>query len=132
MLGAPESSTVTMSEKARPIQSADGSPPRFSKRRMVRRSGRAGAGERVQATAARNKAAASSLQYTRLRGQQLLEFRRLAHGLEFGILLEFLAVLEAFLEGLAEVLQRELVAAVLRVDLGEVVVELGAVFDAAL
>jgi len=47
------------------------------------------------------------LENTRLRGQQFLEFRRVAHAGEFGVLLQFVLLLEALFESLSQVLQRQ-------------------------
>src|ERR1017187_5271620 len=183
--GAPANSEVMISEKARPIQSAEESEPRFSNRRMAMRwnSGVAwreqlekatakssrprqgpGAGgqgsefacgcpsrvgcirsasrEDANLTSAPARACrppapgpwplAPALKDTRLRRQQFLELREIAHGLEFGVLLQLLLVVEALFQGLLQILDRQIVPAGLGVQLGEIVVVLGAVPHAAI
>src|ERR1019366_10482558 len=185
MPGAPASSSVTISEKARPIQSPETPAPRFSKRRMAIRSTRGAAGWRVQAASSRNnksttalrefcgagwqpaaewysaclpaalllcgaanpgcsrlsagapperrlQARLSTLQYTRLQGQQFLELRQVAHGLEVGVFCDLLLVLKALFQRLPQILQRQVVAAGLGVQLGHVEMELGALLHVAL
>src|ERR1700720_4710307 len=48
----------------------------------------------------------SLLQNTRFQGQKLFELRKILERGEFGILFEFLALLEAFLDRLADIEQR--------------------------
>src|ERR1035437_9349082 len=156
MPGAPASSAVMTSEKARPIQSPETPTPRFSKRRMAMRSTDGVSGWRAQPArrSRRSKSGAAipgcsrllagppperrlqarlpALQYTRLQGQQFLELRQVAHGLEVGIFLDLLLVLKALFQRLPQILKRQLVAAGLGVQLGHVEMELGALLDVAL
>src|ERR1019366_6652840 len=155
MPGAPASSSVMTSEKARPIQSPETPAPRFSKRRMAMRSTRGVGGWPVQAERRRNnksgaaipgcsrlsagappesrlQARLPTLQYTRLQGQQFLELRQVAHGLEVGVFCDLLLVLKALFQRLPQILQRQVVAAGLGVQLGHVEMELGALLHVAL
>src|ERR1035441_9220995 len=133
MPGAPASSAVMTSEKARPIQSPETPAPRFSKRRMAMRSTRGVGGWPVQAgrRSRRSKSGAAipgsrrlsagapperrlqarlpALQYTRLQGQQFLELRQVAHGLEVGVFCDLLLVLKALFQRLPQILQRQVV-----------------------
>src|SRR5689334_15935846 len=86
MAGMPLSSVVITSEKARPIQSADASGERFSKRRIARRCTAGVAVCREQEASNRTQSeTAAVLQYTRFQGQEQLEFRRFFDGGELRV-----------------------------------------------
>src|ERR1041385_49741 len=132
--GIAVTSYATTSLRARPSQSTEVSPLRFSKRRMAMRSGplcRDCRAQPVRMIAASSPPVAA-LQYTRLQGQQFFEFRHLAEGSERGIVAQLLAVLVALLDGLTEVLQSEIVASALHVERGHEVVIFGAIGHGAL
>src|ERR1022692_667132 len=119
MPGVLPSSAVTMSEKARPIQSLDASAPRFSKRTIAMRS-TAGRGasrrhaiKRARAAMARGRRA--RLQDTRLQRQQLLKFLRVPQRCELGVGLQLLLLFETFFQRFPQVLQGQIVAAALGV-----------------
>src|ERR1035438_4909213 len=86
---APLNSEEITSEKARPIQSLDGSAPRFSKRRIAIRCGdgpwacRWHADRKARARMASVKS--SLLQYTRLQREQVLKLLHVPHCREFRI-----------------------------------------------
>src|ERR1700734_4213263 len=96
--GAPLSSAVTISENARPIQSAEGSEPRFSKRRTAMRSreGRAGCRWHAERKAKARMVRAKSrrLQNTRLQREQVLELFRVSQRRELRIGLQLFSLLE--------------------------------------
>src|ERR1019366_5255528 len=146
---APESSAVTISDKARPAQSREALPLRFSMRRMARRSAGGAAGWRRQlgmGRASRRAGAAYPqptrsdrpgglshwLKNTRLQGEKLLEFERLAQPGKGRVVGQLLAVLVALFESLSQVLEGEFVAPVLSVNGSHHVVEFGAILHAAL
>src|SRR5581483_2515413 len=111
MPGAEASSAPMTSAKARPIQS-EAPGVRFSKRRTASR-WIAGGLDREQETRSSRIAGAARtrrrLENTLFLGQELLEFGGLAQSGEVGFLFQLLLLLEALLEALAEVLQREVV-----------------------
>src|SRR5580692_7646552 len=75
---------------------------------------------------ARRQRSAGASENLLLRGHQLLEFGVFPQHGELGFLEEFLPILEAFFEGLANVLNRAILDAGLGVRFGDVIVELGA------
>src|SRR6478672_11854552 len=72
------------------------------------------------------------LKYTLFLGQELLKFGQFAQCSEIRLLLELVLLLEALLQALAKVLQRQIVAAAFGVQLGEVEVILRALLNAPL
>src|ERR1035437_7866026 len=145
---APESSAVTISDKARPAQPSEASPLRFSRRRTARRSAGGPAVWRVQLVKSSESRRAGGaqphptrlgrpgglshlLENTRLQGEQLLEFGQLAQPGEGRVVGQLFAILIALFESLAQVLEGEIVAPTLRVEGGHRVVELGAILHAA-
>src|SRR5690349_6210704 len=113
--GIAPNSRVRASASARPSQSRDSSPLMFSKRRIAIRAGPVGSGCRAQPARMRinNSPLAAALQYTRIQREQLFELRQFADGGERRIFAEFLAFLIPFLDGLAQILERKIVAAAL-------------------
>src|SRR5579862_4307247 len=101
------------SASARPCQLSAPSSPRFSKRRMASFWCCGTGGLEAHAPASRQTAAAMAsrprcLQYTRLQRQELLEIFVVLQGSELGLVFDFLLFgLEAFFQGLAQVLQRQ-------------------------
>src|SRR6476661_4405615 len=101
MAGEPARSALITSAAARPIQSRDKSPVRFSKRSMARRCGPSGVfrvqeAARAASPAIKNAVCARRtrrrLQNTRFQGHQFLKFGQLAERNELGILHHFLAL----------------------------------------
>src|SRR5579862_1913359 len=96
--GSPCNSPAITSGSARPIQSADTSPLRFSNRRKAIRWTTGSAGPRPHAAPNNASArvtrilAARALQYTLLRGHQILEFLEFAQRGELGVFLHLLLI----------------------------------------
>ena len=106
--GTAASSAEIISDSALPIQSVPASEPRFSKRRTASRVSLGCSGCLLQAveSASRDAVRVADLKDTRLRGEQLLELRHLAHSGEFRIFVQLVFLFEAFFQRLAQILQR--------------------------
>src|SRR5579883_2056013 len=133
--GAPANSLAIASANARPIQSVDGSGPRFSKRRIASR-WTPGSGRRAQPASSRTVPAIAPahrrLKDTLLPGHQLLKLRQLLDSREVRLVFQLLFILEPFFERFPQILNRQIVAPRLGVELRHVEMELGALFHAPL
>src|SRR5689334_21619147 len=127
MVRDPASSALITSEAARPIQSSESSPVRFSKRTMARR-GIAGFDvcerDAPPAMTATDRAPKAShhgrLKHTRFHGEQLLKFRQLAKRDELRVLHQLLPFVKTLFERLANVEEGPVIHALLRISLRQV------------